>query len=371
MASDLFFPWMSSDPKLLVFASPGRVDEPGSCNVRCKDGYFRLTSSQPCRKHSTPSCAADEYRRAGDHARDATCLRCSGCAGQRLLAACNATSDDICEECGTRRAHQLWVTTNGSECNRACESGFELNSRTKECELCQARCAPGQFPPPARHNCTHCEACVEKPANSEWLTQDDRFDCAWQCEPKHMLVDSRCVPWTDVFVDTPTYDTLKLTCKPGQTLVDFKCTDCFEAARTGAVRSQDLPDATQSSRWSWVSGCHWQCRQALGFTALRSETGQSWMCVDNNRRAKFLQGPDTSWVAAAQEPGAVSGEGNTPGRAAARTSAKPARTLLAYVLLVLAAVPVLTLQCSLLVHCVRRCKRDMVQRDVLELADQL
>jgi hypothetical protein len=297
--------------------------------------------------------------RAGDHARDAACLPCSGCAGRRRLASCNATADDACAECGALGARQRWVTEQDAECVLACDPGFELNARTRQCELCPpTRCAPGELRPRVRYNCTHCEACHPKPNHSEWLTQEDRFDCAWQCEPKHALVDSLCLPWTNVFTDTPKYESLKLTCEPGHTLVDFKCTDCFQAAATGAVRRQDLPDATQSSRWFWVAGCHWQCRQVLGFTALRSESGQSWMCEQDRRRTLILQGPDTSWVAAAQQQSA-SARDNVVGRASVRTSAKPARTLLAYALLALAAVPVLTLQCSLLVHCVRRCKRDM------------
>jgi hypothetical protein len=148
--------------------------------------------------HSAPTCAPGEFRRAGTHARDAACQPCSGCAGRRRLAACNATADDACADCGALRERQRWVSegpAGDTECVLACEEGFELNTRSRECEPCTAKCAPGLLPPRARDNCTHCEACHPKPANSDWLTQDDRFDCAWECQPMHALVGDACVRW--------------------------------------------------------------------------------------------------------------------------------------------------------------------------------
>jgi hypothetical protein len=370
MATELYFAWTTPRPELLTYASPGRVDQPRSCAVRCKDGFFRVTSSQGCRPHSTPSCAPGEYRRAGDHARDATCLPCSGCAGRRRLASCNATADDACAECGALGARQRWVTLGDGgdggnagdeghegheghqECVLACDPGFELNSRTRACELCTTKCAPGLLAPRARDNCTHCEACHPKPAKSDWLTQEDRFDCAWECQPKHALVGDACVRWDNVFEDAPAYAKLQPTCARGTTLVDFKCTPCFDAARTGAVRLADLPQETEEDKtWTWLAGCHWQCRHVLGYTALRSESGKSWLCVQDRRRSLILQGPDDSWVAQAQP------QGQPQARGAARTSAQTARTLLSYSMLVVAAVPLLLLKCSLLVHCIRQCKR--------------
>ena len=347
MATELYFAWTTPRPELLVYASPGRVDQPRSCAVRCKDGFFRVADG-PCMAHATPTCALREFLRAGTPTRDAACRPCSGCAGQRRLAYCNATTDDTCEDCGALREHQLWVTQNGAECERACERGFELNSRTLECELCTAKCAPGLFPPPARDNCTHCEACREKPANSDWLTQSDREDCSWECHPKHALVGDACLRWDNVFEDAPQYTKLQPTCPRGHTLVDFKCTPCFEAARTGAVRSADLPQqAEEDIKWSWLAGCHWQCKHVLGFTAVRSETGQSWLCVEDRRRSLIMQGPDDSWLARAPPAAA---------RGAAR-AVSAARGAISYAALVLVAVPLLLLKCSLLVHCVRQCKR--------------
>ena len=347
MATELYFAWTTPRPELLVYASPGRVDQPRSCAVRCKDGFFRVADG-PCMAHATPTCALREFLRAGTPTRDAACRPCSGCAGQRRLAYCNATTDDTCEDCGALREHQLWVTQNGAECERACERGFELNSRTRECELCTTKCAPGLLPPPARDNCTHCETCHPKPANSDWLTQDDRFDCAWECQPKHALVGDACVHWENVFEDAPTYTKLQPACPRGQTLVDFKCTPCFEAARTGAVRSADLPqEAEEDIKWSWLAGCHWQCKHVLGFTALRSESGQSWLCVEDRRRSLIMQGPDDSWLARAPPAAA---------RGAAR-AVSAARGAISYAALVLVAVPLLLLKCSLLVHCARQCKR--------------
>jgi hypothetical protein len=48
------------------------------------------------------------------------------------------------------------------------------------------------------------------------------------------------VHWENVFEDAPTYTKLQPTCARGHTLVDFKCTPCFDAARTGAVRRAAL-----------------------------------------------------------------------------------------------------------------------------------
>jgi hypothetical protein len=348
MSTELYFAWTTPRPDLLTYASPGRVDQPHSCAVRCKDGFFRVASG-PCMPHATPTCAPNEYRRAGTHARDAACAPCSGCAGRRRLASCNATANDDCANCpGALGARQLWVTKNGTECVLACQRDFELNRRSLECELCTTKCAPGLLPPSARDNCSHCEACYLKPAMSDWLTQDDRFDCAWECQPKHALVGDACVHWENVFKDAPKYTTLQPTCTRGHTLVDFKCTPCFDAARTGAVRSADLPQQAEEDRtWSWLAGCHWQCKHVLGFTALRSETGQSWLCVEDRRRSLIMQGPDDSWLA--QAPPAAA-------RGAAR-AVSAARGAISYAALVLVAVPLLLLKCSLLVHCVRQCKR--------------
>ena len=93
MSTELYFAWTTPRPDLLTYASPGRVDQPLSCAVRCKDGFFRVASG-PCMQHATPTCAPNEYRRAGTHARDAACAPCSGCAGRRRLASCNATAND-------------------------------------------------------------------------------------------------------------------------------------------------------------------------------------------------------------------------------------------------------------------------------------
>ena len=331
---------------MLVFASPGRVDEPRSCAVQCRPGFFRLTPSQTCERHSTPTCASNQWLRAGDHARDARCMPCSGCAGQRLLEKCSETADDMCAECeGALGENQLWETLtdagNQMECVLACNAGFVLNNQTRECEVCASRCAPGLLPPKVRDNCTHCAPCHSKPTNAVWLTQEDRYDCTWECEPKHSLVGGKCVKWTNVWSDSPKVDLLQKTCAAGNTLVDFKCTPCFEA-----VPQADLPLLQDlGTKWTWIAGCHWQCRHVAGFTALRSATGSSWTCEQDRRRSLILQGPQDSWAA------------QSPPTGVARGSAKPARTLLSYAALAAVAVPLLLLKCSLLVHCVRRCKR--------------
>ncbi len=327
----------------LVYGSPGRVDQPGSCAVRCKDGYFRISASQRCTEHRNLTCLGGEYLRRGDHTRDAACLPCSGCAGRPRLASCNATADDVCADCGPLGAYQRWQ----DECVRACADGFQLNKLTQECDLCQTpSCPPGELPPRTLDNCTHCEACPPKPEHADWLTQNDRFDCTWECKPKHTLVGEQCVPWQNVFEDTLNLTRSSQVCSRGQTLVDFQCTDCFIAASKGAVRYSDLPSQDQKELWMWLAGCHWQCRHVLGYTALRSESGSSWQCVKDSRRSLVLRGPDDSWIAQAQQ--------ETQGPRRAVTTA---RTLVSYALLVLAAVPMLVLKCSLLMHCLRQCKR--------------
>ena len=360
---------------LLLFASSGRVDQPHSCAVRCTDGYFRVSSSQNCTLHSSPTCPPGEFRSAGTHNRDAACQPCSGCAGRRKLTSCNTTADDACADCGPlpNIRTQKWVSQDAVECVLTCLHGLQLNKRTEECELCSGRCAPGLLAPRQRDNCTHCEACPVKPANSDWLTQDDRFDCAWECKDKHALLGEACVRWDNVFEDVPTYTKLQATCPRGHTLVDFKCTPCFEAVMLGAVGQADLPQAAEEDKtWTWTTGCRWECRHVIDYektppavyiySPLRTETGNSWMCVQENHRSLLLSGPDDSWIATGQVHaggGAASRRSAVP--SALQTSepldATPARSLLVSALLALVAVPVLALKCSLLGHCLWRCKR--------------
>lgn len=348
MATELFFPWTTPDPGLLVFASPGRVDEPRSCAVQCRQGYFRLTQSQKCVQHSTPTCSAEEYLRAGNHERDAQCTPCSGCAAQRRVANCTRTTNDRCESCGPLGPHQRWESTMQQDCSLACTANFQLNRQTLACEVCTSKCAPGTRPPEASHrmNCSHCETCTSKPPNSLWLTQEDRFDCAWECEPQHALVGDACVKWADVFNDAPSFTPPPTTCAAGSTLVEFKCTPCFDAVPQAQLPLlQDI-----GTSWTWLAGCHWQCRYALGFTPLRSESGKHWTCEKAKRRSLFLEAADDSWVADTRQELTAS-----PG-ASKHTSAKPARRFLSYTLLFVAVAPVLLLKGTLLVHCLRRCK---------------
>jgi hypothetical protein len=109
----------------LEFATSGRVDEPHSCAVRCVDGFFRLSSSHNCTLHSTPTCTAGEFVRAGTHNRDAACQPCSGCAGRRKLTSCNTTADDACADCGPlpNIRTQKWVSQDAVECVLTCLHG--------------------------------------------------------------------------------------------------------------------------------------------------------------------------------------------------------------------------------------------------------
>jgi hypothetical protein len=72
------------------------------------------------------------------------------------------------------------------------------------------------------------------------LDQNDRYDCTWECEPQHTLLHEACSP--SIPVDIPrTYELLQPKCLPGHMLVDFKCTECFEAVKLGRVKQSDLP----------------------------------------------------------------------------------------------------------------------------------
>jgi hypothetical protein len=356
----------------LVFSTAGEPDDAFSCRLQCAFGFFQFMglASQPCTPWSTPVCGGGEFLRSGSHDRDAACVRCRTCEGQRVRANCTAYADAECAECGAPRPHGRWE----GNCVPACEAGYVENARTAECELCApgARCAPGSRTPSPRLNCTHCVPCETPPRNAVWSTQDDRFDCMWECPPGFDLEPGACVLQPDVFAAPQLQPLTSKTCVPGQTLENFKCVDCF-----GAVAQAELPlRQFLGATWQWVAGCRWQCLHLLGYNALRAESGDHWVCEAATRRRLILEGADDSWIA---EPvaGPVAEQSAGPGAepsAGRRSMAQPAaerpapppppaapprpeRRVLAWAVAVFAAVPLLLLKCALLAHCVSACRK--------------
>ena len=87
-----------------------------------------------------------QFLSRGTPTTDATCLNCSSCEGMRFVATCSEDQDTVCEYCPEPGAHQFYV---GTACTAACDVGFVLDVRTKQCELCKyAQCDPGLRDPP-------------------------------------------------------------------------------------------------------------------------------------------------------------------------------------------------------------------------------
>jgi len=338
----------------LVFASAGELDDAFSCRLQCAFGYFQFMglASQPCMPWSTPACGPGEFLRGGSHDRDAACVRCRTCEGQRVSANCTAHADAQCAECGPLRAHGRWE----GECVPACEAGYVENTRTAECEFCApARCAPGARTPTPRDNCSHCEPCEGPPPGAAWSAQDDRFDCMWECPAGFELGEGACVLQPDVAAAPQLQPLATRACAPGQTLENFRCVDCF-----GAVSQAELPlRQALGATWQWVAGCRWQCLLVAGYTALRAESGDHWVCETATRRRLILEGADDSWTteAAGNAPRRslkAQPEHPTPERATPE-QLTPKRRVLTWVVAVLVATPLLVLKCALLAHCVRAC----------------
>ena len=334
----------------LVFTSAGEPDDAFSCRVQCTFGFFQFMglASQPCTPWSAPVCGGGEFLRSGSHDRDAACVRCRTCEGQRVQVNCTPSADTECADCGTPRPHGRWE----GNCVPACEAGYVENTRTGECELCApgALCAPGSRTPVPRDNCTHCVPCATLPVHAVWSAQDDRFDCMWECAAGFQLELGACVLQPDVFAAPQLQPLAAKACVPGQTLENFRCVDCF-----GAVSQAELPlQQFLGTTWQWVAGCRWQCLQLAGYTALRAESGDHWVCEAEARRRLILEGADDSWIAgsnAARRRLAAAAERPPP---AASLPATPAPvSALTWAVAVIVAAPLLLLKCALLAHCVR------------------
>jgi hypothetical protein len=304
-----------------AFTSRGSLDESRSCRVQCVEGFYR-THSLPgwrCEPHWEPVCGVREFLVLGTSENNAYCRPCSGCAGQRLVRNCSATSNDGCAACGEGvplGERQIWTNAHGADCTQGCEGNFVLDRRARVCESCLHRCPAGYgFPPAAeRDNCTHCAACETLPPAGEsgttrylpvlavWDDAEDRDDCVATCRAGYALVvkDGRleCTP-TSRNIPPPIQPARSLAAArcagagdcllPGCTLHEQVCTACFdlpEALQRGrfGLESQELLPETSLSdrdrfRWQFLGGCEWACLSS--WVSIQSEDGRYWKCENN------------------------------------------------------------------------------------------
>ena len=326
-----------------VFASAGTWDDPFSCGRQCAAGFFQFRGldTASCEPHSQPLCAAGQFLREGTSSSDASCVNCSTCEGARFVAECSAQTDTVCEECADAGPRQHWI---GDSCSPACDAGFVWDKRTQEL------CEPGLQTPVQQDNCSHCVACPPHPTNAHWSAQDDRFDCMWLCDELFELSGLGCVA-RPTAVDTLVL--LQPVCDPGHLSVNFVCVPCFEAATTGHLSLRDLPlPAELHIKWQWFYGCQWRCMHAAGFWELRADSGLYWECASTKQHTIMLRGIDMSWAAGT--------ESNTtpttpPTPTGLRREAAAENSTLLRTVLVLIAVPVLVLVCTVLVSVAGLC----------------
>jgi hypothetical protein len=76
---------------------------------------------------------------------------------------------------------------------------------------------------------------------------------------------------------------------------------------------------------------------------MRTVSGNAWNCVQDRRRNLILAGENDDWILNKQETAASVGFAAHP--------------LISYFVLLVVGMPLLILKLSLLVHCVRQCKR--------------
>jgi len=126
-------------------------------------------------------------------------------------------------------------------------------------------------------------------------------------------------------------------------LVDFKCTECFEAVKLRRVKQSDLPlQSDFPTSAMWLAGCHWQCKHVLGWTAMRLESSTAWTCVRDTRRNLILEGTNDAWIDSSQH---------------SSLGSQSTHSLIYYLVVLLVGIPLLMLKLSLLVQCVMQCKR--------------
>jgi hypothetical protein len=167
----------------------------------------------------------------------------------------------------------------------------------------------------------------------------------WLCDEGYELFDMSCVATN--YSAEQTLMQLQPICNPGQTVVNFECKSCFEAATQGLVRMQDLPQPADLDRkWQWLYGCKWQCLHAAGYWELRPENSLYWECISDKIHTVMLRGVDMSWAAPALDNSSVN-------PSVRRLATSETRTLYS-VIVILVAVPLIVLVCMLIVGVARR-----------------
>ena len=271
----------------LIFGSAGQLDAAASCEIHCREGMFRLLTTDTCQQHRQVSCEANEFIVTGTAFADAKCQPCSGCDGRQLVTPCSEQHDDHCSSCpSTDTANNCFFPINffseqfvGDNCTRVCLDGFVRNTATSTCEPCSHVCAPGYRFPLQRANCSHCAPCAAKPEHAVWDDSTDRnsADCAWQCAERYELRNDTCVYKSSVYDDNSSVLARELECVPGHTLVQFQCVSCYDAPH---VNHSELPlIAEWQKRWDWTYECHWSCYQLKGYMALQAQSRSHWECV--------------------------------------------------------------------------------------------
>jgi hypothetical protein len=171
----------------------------------------------------------------------------------------------------------------------------------------------------------------------------------WLCDEGYELLDMSCVATN--YSAEQTLTQLQPICTPGQTVVNFECKSCFEAATLGLVPMQDLPQpADRDRKWQWLYACKWQCLHAAGYWELRPENSLYWECISDKIHTVMLREVDMSWAAPALDNSSVNQAVNPALR---RQATSGTRTLYS-VIVILVAVPLIVLVCMLIIGVARR-----------------
>lgn len=241
-----------------VHVSDGDLDDPASCRAACAPGTYDRFGFGTCVAHSSPTCAAMQFLRAGTAVHDAFCVNCSSCEGSREVVPCSAAADAQCAACGAAPTGAAWI---GTACATACLHGWLLNVRSQQCEFCaDFSCPAGKRKPEAPDNCTHCESCVA-PAHAVF-TNGCTYVCAGGFQTTvqenetpasgESSVEIACAPASDNEQRRVMRD-VHVRCEPGLRLDEnYGCQPC------------DVLIPADNTTWTWSGGeCEWTCADLL------------------------------------------------------------------------------------------------------------
>ena len=243
------------------FTGQGGLDDNASCPWACDEDHFidyvlgiptaGASVREACLRHTVLTCGSGQYQVRGTNLSDAYCEECQvSCEGRKQTAACSAFADTSCSEClpalATLEAGAAYVGTN---CTRACRSGYVMNQASDRCEFCATECDPGSFAPADRQNCTDCRACADAlPTNASYVDA-----CTWACDEGFVFAQGGCLSLAVEVTSRRLSDT---RCEEGERLVWqaalFACEAC----------DVPVPAAPVGSTWRWLpsrSSCAWEC----------------------------------------------------------------------------------------------------------------